>query len=130
MQYFTYWLIFGFDDLRQYIKNMDWSVMYMIDLFLLKPNIHLRSFIGLVNLSTCSVNDAFNQTGIWYIAGVDAKVVCLVVFYSRQLQQQQQAELEVHQRDGLTAYDLSQVRTHFSLSLSFSHLNLTVHYSF
>lgn len=27
----------------------------------------------------------------------------------RQLQQQQQAELEVHQRDGLTAYDLSQV---------------------
>ncbi|KAI3377195.1 hypothetical protein L3Q82_009107 [Scortum barcoo] len=28
---------------------------------------------------------------------------------SEQLQQQQQAELEVHQRDGLTAYDLSQV---------------------
>ncbi|XP_063737693.1 aryl hydrocarbon receptor nuclear translocator 2 isoform X5 [Eleginops maclovinus] len=27
----------------------------------------------------------------------------------KQLQQQQQAELEVHQRDGLTAYDLSQV---------------------
>lgn len=36
----------------------------------------------------------------------------LVVFDSRQLQQQQQAELEVHQRDGLTAYDLSQVRVH------------------
>uniref|UniRef100_A0A674EMR8 Aryl-hydrocarbon receptor nuclear translocator 2 n=1 Tax=Salmo trutta TaxID=8032 RepID=A0A674EMR8_SALTR len=30
-------------------------------------------------------------------------------FFYRQLQQQQQAELEVHQRDGLTAYDLSQV---------------------
>lgn len=29
---------------------------------------------------------------------------------SRQLQQQQQAELDVHQRDGLAAYDLSQVR--------------------
>uniref|UniRef100_A0A672SGB9 Aryl hydrocarbon receptor nuclear translocator 2 n=1 Tax=Sinocyclocheilus grahami TaxID=75366 RepID=A0A672SGB9_SINGR len=33
----------------------------------------------------------------------------LRAFYCRQLQQQQQAELEVHQRDGLTAYDLSQV---------------------
>lgn len=36
--------------------------------------------------------------------------VCVwFVVFCRQLQQQQQAELEVHQRDGLTAYDLSQV---------------------
>lgn len=34
--------------------------------------------------------------------------VCCRLMICRQLQQQQ-AELEVHQRDGLTAYDLSQV---------------------
>ncbi|KAF3833369.1 hypothetical protein F7725_027034 [Dissostichus mawsoni] len=32
-----------------------------------------------------------------------------IICTNTQLQQQQQAELEVHQRDGLTAYDLSQV---------------------
>lgn len=39
--------------------------------------------------------------------------------FRRQLQQQQQAELEVHQRDGLTAYDLSQVTQVNSIFLSY-----------
>uniref|UniRef100_A0A672SG45 Aryl hydrocarbon receptor nuclear translocator 2 n=1 Tax=Sinocyclocheilus grahami TaxID=75366 RepID=A0A672SG45_SINGR len=43
------------------------------------------------------------------IFGFDELRCVLRAFYCRQLQQQQQAELEVHQRDGLTAYDLSQV---------------------
>lgn len=42
------------------------------------------------------------------IPSTDARAVWCIVC-CRQLQQQQQAELEVHQRDGLTAYDLSQV---------------------
>uniref|UniRef100_A0A4W4FWV4 Aryl hydrocarbon receptor nuclear translocator 2 n=1 Tax=Electrophorus electricus TaxID=8005 RepID=A0A4W4FWV4_ELEEL len=50
---------------------------------------------------------------IEYIICTNTNVKCVLLSYCRtvcflQLQQQQQAELEVHQRDGLTAYDLSQ----------------------
>uniref|UniRef100_A0A3P9AQI8 Aryl hydrocarbon receptor nuclear translocator 2 n=1 Tax=Esox lucius TaxID=8010 RepID=A0A3P9AQI8_ESOLU len=43
------------------------------------------------------------------VVSVLRHLMCFCSVFSRQLQQQQQAELEVHQRDGLTAYDLSQV---------------------
>uniref|UniRef100_A0A672P7X1 Aryl hydrocarbon receptor nuclear translocator 2-like n=1 Tax=Sinocyclocheilus grahami TaxID=75366 RepID=A0A672P7X1_SINGR len=46
----------------------------------------------------------------------------------KQHQQQQQAELEVHQRDGLTAYDLSQVRHQQQFSHAKSQKKLLIQY--
>uniref|UniRef100_A0AAY4EH41 Aryl hydrocarbon receptor nuclear translocator 2 n=1 Tax=Denticeps clupeoides TaxID=299321 RepID=A0AAY4EH41_9TELE len=46
---------------------------------------------------------------IEYIICTNTNWSSAILMNHRQLQQQQQAELEVHQRDGLTAYDLSQV---------------------
>lgn len=57
-------------------------------------------------LTSCELLLEFKQQVLMKFT---VNVLCSIY---RQLQQQQQAELEVHQRDGLTAYDLSQVHTH------------------
>lgn len=48
--------------------------------------------------------------GLWFgPAGTTPVLGDAVAFLSLRQLQQQQAELEVHQRDGLSSYDLSQV---------------------
>lgn len=77
-------------------------------------------------LAAVSINDAQNHlqaqiTSVQIYLGTQYLSVSLSTWYvvfCRQLQQQQQAELEVHQRDGLTAYDLSQVTCYLIIPVS------------
>uniref|UniRef100_A0A7N6F6D7 Aryl hydrocarbon receptor nuclear translocator 2 n=1 Tax=Anabas testudineus TaxID=64144 RepID=A0A7N6F6D7_ANATE len=76
--------------------------------YIICTNTNVNLFIGYL-LSPAPVHTDVNIWKLQFIFNVFVSLISYCVVFCRQLQQQQQAELEVHQRDGLTAYDLSQV---------------------